>query len=70
MGDLILILKVLAKMAFIWGTCGIVLFMILATITVITGSKTWLRELLFGRPTHKKKKKRLEMINIELDEAA
>lgn len=68
MDNLILTLKVLAKMAFIWGTCGIVLFLILATITAITGSKTWLRELLFGRPIHKKK--RLKMINIELDEAA
>ena len=43
MDNLILTLKVLAKMAFIWGTCGIVLFLILATITAITGSKTWLR---------------------------
>lgn len=57
MSDLILILKVLAKMSLIWGTCGIVLFLILATITVITVSKTWLRDLLFGRPAiHKKKK--------------
>lgn len=70
MDNLILTLKVLAKMAFIWGTCGIVLFLILATITAITGSKTWLRSLLFGRPIHKKKKKRLGMINIELDEVA
>lgn len=68
MDNLILTLKVLAKMAFIWGTCGIVLFLILATITAITGFKTWLRSLLFGRPIHKKK--RLKMINIELDEAA
>ena len=68
MDNLILTLKVLAKMAFIWGTCGIVLFLILATITAITGSKTWLRSLLFGRPIHKKKRRK--MINIELDETA
>ena len=68
MDNLILTLKLLAKMPFIWGTCGIVLFLILATITAITGSKTWLRSLLFWRPIHKKK--RLKMINIELDEAA
>lgn len=68
MSYLVLTLKVLAKMAFIWGTCGIVLFLILATITAITESKTWLRDLLLGRKIHKKKI--LEMINIELDEAA
>lgn len=67
MDNLILTLKVLAKMAFIWGTCGIVLFLILAAITATTGSKTWLKDLLLGRKIHKKK--RLEMINIELDEA-
>ena len=55
-------------MAFIWGTCGIVLFLILATITATTGSKSWLKDLLLGRKIHKKKI--LEMINIELDEAA
>ena len=67
MSYLILALKVLIKMSAIWGTCAIVLFMILATITAITGSKTWLKDLLLDREIHKKN---VEMINIELDEAA
>ena len=65
---LVLTLKALIKMAIIWGTCAIGFFSILAAITFFIGSKTWLRSLLFGRPIHKKK--RLKMINIELDEAA
>ena len=68
MSYLVLTLKVLTKMAFIWGTCGIVLFLILATITATTGSKTWLKDLLLGRKIHKKKI--LEMINIEVKEVA
>lgn len=67
MSYLVLTLKVLAKMAFIWGTCAAAFFLILAAITATTGSKTWLKDLLLGRKIHKKK--RLEMINIELDEA-
>lgn len=67
MSYLVLTLKVLGKMAFIWGTCGIVLFLILATITAITGSKTWLKDLLLGRKIHKKN---VEMINIEVKEVA
>lgn len=67
MSYLVLTLKVLGKMTFIWGTCGIVLFLILATITVATGSKTWLKDLLLDREIHKKN---VEMINIEVKEVA
>lgn len=69
MSYLVLTLKVLAKMAFIWGTCGIVFFLILAVITITTGSKTWLKDLLLDREIHKKKDN-TEMINIEVKEVA
>ena len=46
MSYLILALKVLIKMLAIWGTCAAAFFLILAAITVATGSKTWLKDLL------------------------
>ena len=67
MDNLILTLKVLAKIAYIWGSCAIGLFLILAGITIATGSKTWLKDLLLDREIHKKN---VEMINMELDEVA
>lgn len=65
--NIILTLKVIAKMGYIWGCCALGLFLILAAITEITGSKTWLKDLLLDREIHKKN---VEMINMELDEAA
>lgn len=69
MSYLVLTLKVLIKMSAIWGTCAAAFFLILAAITVATGSKTWLRDLLLDREIHKKKDS-LEMINIEVKEVA
>lgn len=60
---LILTLKVIAKMGYIWGCCALGLFLILAAITEITGSKTWLKKLLGFEVIHKKKSK-LEMVDI------
>lgn len=67
MSYLILALKVLIKMLAIWGTCAAAFFLILAAITVATGSKTWLKDLLLDREIHKKN---VEMINIEVKEVA
>lgn len=67
MSYLILALKVLIKMSAIWGTCAAAFFLILAAITVATGSKTWLRDLLLDKEIHKKN---VEMINIEVKEVA
>ena len=67
MSYLILALKVLIKMSAIWGTCAAAFFLILAGITVATGSKTWLKDLLLDREIHKKN---VEMINIEVKEVA
>lgn len=67
MSYLVLTLKVLAKMTFIWGSCAAAFFLILAGVTVATGSKTWLKDLLLGRKIHKKN---VEMINIEVKEVA
>lgn len=69
MSYLLLTLKVLIKMSAIWGTCAAAFFLILAAITITTGSKTWLRDLLLDREIHKKKDS-LEMINIEVKEVA
>lgn len=67
MSYLILALKVLIKMSAIWGTCATAFFLILAGITITTGSKTWLKDLLLDREIHKKN---VEMINIEVKEVA
>lgn len=67
MSYLILALKVLIKMSAIWGICAAAFFLILATITATTGSKTWLKDLLLDREIHKKN---VEMINIEVKEVA
>nr|DAE29949.1 MAG TPA: hypothetical protein [virus sp. ctE0n6] len=67
MSYLVLALKVLIKMSAIWGTCAAAFFLILAVITVATGSKTWLKDLLLDREIHKKN---VEMINIEVKEVA
>ena len=67
MSYLILALKVLIKMSAIWGTCAAAFFLILAGITITTGSKTWLKDLLLDREIHKKN---VEMINIEVKEVA
>ena len=67
MSYLILALKVLIKMSAIWGICAAAFFLILAGITVATGSKTWLKDLLLDREIHKKN---VEMINIEVKEVA
>ena len=63
MSYLILALKVLIKMSAIWGTCAAAFFLILAGVTVATGSKTWLKDLLLD-------KKNVEMINTEVKEVA
>lgn len=67
MSYLVLALKVLIKMLAIWGTCAAAFFLILAGVTVATGSKTWLKDLLLDREIHKKN---VEMINIEVKEVA
>lgn len=67
MSYLILALKVLIKMSAIWGICAAAFFLILAGITIATGSKTWLKDLLLDREIHKKN---VEMINIEVKEVA
>lgn len=67
MSYLVLALKVLIKMSAIWGTCAAAFFLILAGITVATGSKTWLKDLLLDKEIHKKN---VEMINIEVKEVA
>ena len=67
MSYLVLALKVLIKMSAIWGTCAAAFFLILAGITIATGSKTWLKDLLLDREIHKKN---VEMINIEVKEVA
>ena len=67
MSYLVLTLKVLIKMSAIWGICAAAFFLILAGITVATGSKTWLKDLLLDREIHKKN---VEMINIEVKEVA
>lgn len=67
MSYLVLALKVLIKMSVIWGTCAVAFFLILAGITIATGSKTWLKDLLLDREIHKKN---VEMINIEVKEVA
>ena len=67
MSYLVLALKVLIKMSAIWGTCAAAFFLILAGITITTGSKTWLKDLLLDREIHKKN---VEMINIEVKEVA
>lgn len=67
MSYLVLALKVLIKMSAIWGTCAAAFFLILAGVTVATGSKTWLKDLLLDREIHKKN---VEMINIEVKEVA
>ena len=67
MSYLILALKVLIKMSAIWGICAAAFFLILAGITVATGSKTWLKDLLLDKEIHKKN---VEMINIEVKEVA
>ena len=54
MSYLVLTLKVLAKMSAIWGICATAFFLILAGVTVATGSKTWLKDLLLDREIHKK----------------
>lgn len=69
MSYLVLALKVLIKMSAIWGICAAALFLILAGVTVATGSKTWLKDLLLDREIHKRKDS-LEMINIEVKEVA
>ena len=63
MSYLVLALKVLIKMSAIWGTCAAAFFLILAGVTVATGSKTWLKDLLLD-------KKNVEMINTEVKEVA
>lgn len=67
MSYLVLALKVLIKMSAIWGTCAAAFFLILAGVTVATGSKTWLKDLLLDREIHKKN---VEMINIKVKEVA
>ena len=67
MSYLVLALKVLIKMSAIWGICAAAFFLILAGVTVATGSKTWLKDLLLDREIHKKN---VEMINIEVKEVA
>ena len=67
MSYLVLALKGLIKMSAIWGTCAAAFFLILAGITITTGSKTWLKDLLLDREIHKKN---VEMINIEVKEVA
>ena len=67
MSYLVLALKVLIKMSAIWGICAAAFFLILAGITIATGSKTWLKDLLLDREIHKKN---VEMINIEVKEVA
>ncbi len=67
MSYLVLALKVLIKMSAIWGISAAAFFLILAGITVATGSKTWLKDLLLDREIHKKN---VEMINIEVKEVA
>lgn len=67
MSYLVLALKVLIKMSAIWGTCAAAFFLILAGITIATGSKTWLKDLLLDKEIHKKN---VEMINIEVKEVA
>ena len=67
MSYLVLALKVLIKMLAIWGTCAAAFFLILAGITIATGSKTWLKDLLLDKEIHKKN---VEMINIEVKEVA
>ena len=67
MSYLVLALKVLIKMSAIWGTCAAAFFLILAGVTVATGSKTWLRDLLLDREIHKKN---VEIINTEVKEVA
>lgn len=67
MSYLVLALKVLIKMSAIWGICAAAFFLILAGITITTGSKTWLKDLLLDREIHKKN---VEMINIEVKEVA
>lgn len=67
MSYLVLALKVLIKMSAIWGTCAATFFLILAAITIATGSKTWLKDLLLDKEIHKKN---VEMINIEVKEVA
>ena len=67
MSYLVLTLKVLIKMSAIWGICAAAFFLILAGITIATGSNTWLKDLLLDREIHKKN---VEMINIEVKEVA
>ena len=67
MSYLVLALKVLIKMSAIWGVSAAAFFLILAVITITTGSKTWLKDLLLDREIHKKN---VEMINIEVKEVA
>lgn len=67
MSYLVLALKVLIKMLAIWGISAGAFFLILAGITVATGSKTWLKDLLLDKEIHKKN---IGMINIEVKEVA